>query len=172
MEALGDRIADKAQALVATLAPCRAVTFETVARRVDLSRAAIGYSPGEFGAWDRDGEWRDYSLGAVFCGAIDETAHGSIVDCANPATRLVDGYLGCALPMELFAEWSGPYSRTIVGAIRLGDDVLLLFPGELTTGLAVQARDAASAVLGVPPSRVQAFGYSNDFQFYLRTEDS
>jgi neutral ceramidase len=172
MEIIGGTVADRAMAVYQGLTPTRDVTFEMVATRLAMSREAIGYQPGEFGAWSLGGEWRDYEKGAYLCGEIDMSRHGSIQDCDNPETKLIDGYLGCIIPLDLMPFWTMPFETTTIAAVRLQDEVLMLFPGELSSGVAMYAIDQAAQTHGLDPAHVHSFGYSNDHQWYLFTEES
>jgi hypothetical protein len=173
MEIIGNLVADKASTLLDTLVPAREFTFEMVSKRIPISRDEIGYKPGEFGSYNTSsGQWRDYQMGAIGCGEKDMSAHGSIVDCDNPSTSLLDGYLGPELELSLLSAWMQPWLYTHIAAVRLGADILLLFPGELTSSLATEAVKQAALTYNLPVDNVHCFGYANDHQWYLLTQES
>jgi hypothetical protein len=173
MEILGNLVADKAQTLMSTMSPSRNFTFETAHRRFEISRSIIGYTRDEFGAYNPwNGDWYTFRMGALACGEIEMTDHGSISDCNNPSTQLIDGYLGCAVPLYALRIWMDPWLQVSLSSIRLGEHYLMLFPGELAANLAHDAIVAAAQAHGLDESNVHAFGYSNDAHFYLLTEAS
>ena len=173
LEILGKRAADDALALWNTLQPAPEVEFEMVAKRIEISREAIGYQPGEFGwinPWT--GEWHDYEMGALYCGSESWEQYGSLVDCGDPETSLVDGYLLCYMSGSLILWAMNPWLTTQVAAIKLNSEILLLFPGELTSHLATATIEQAAARYAWPAEHLHAFGYSNDYQMYLQTEET
>ena len=173
MEILGNLVADKARMVLEQLVPTRDFTFEMVARRIPINREAIGYKPGEFGYYSSStGAWKDFEMGAVGCGKNSMPEHGSIVDCANPETSLVDGYLGHDVDLSIIKFWLQPWLYTNIAAIRLGDNVVLLFPGELTSHLATYAIQQSALLYNLPRDKIHCFGYANDHQWYLLTEES
>jgi hypothetical protein len=144
-----------------------------VSARIPINREAIGYSPGDFGYYNQlNGTWRDFELGAVGCGAHGMPEHGSIVDCNNPETALIDGYLGHAVDLSILEFLMQPWLYTHIGAVRLGNHVLLMFPGELTSHLATYAVQQTAQRYNIPQNRIHCFGYANDHQWYLLTEES
>jgi hypothetical protein len=173
MEILGNLVADKAQVILEQLDPTRDFTFEMVAKRIPINREAIGYKPGEFGYYDPStGEWRDFEMGAVGCGEHGMPEYGSIVDCNNPETSLIDGYLGHEVDLSIARLWMQPWLYTNIATIRLGTDMVLLFPGELTSHLATYAIQQAMQLYSLSHDRIHCFGYANDHQWYLLTEES
>jgi hypothetical protein len=173
LEILGNLVADKAQVILEQLSPTRDFTLEMVSRRILINREAIGYKQGEFGYYDPStGVWRDFEMGAAGCGGHSMPEYGSIVDCNNPETSLIDGYLGHEVDLSIVKFWMQPWLYTNIAAIRLGTEVVLLFPGELTSHLATSAIEQAAQRYGLSQDRIHCFGYANDHQWYLLTEES
>lgn len=161
------------------LVPVADVALGMATRPLSISRESIGYGDDEFGRVDLvTHEFVPYADGAFYCGAPDVWAelsyfeeHGSIIDCGNPGTVLVDGYLGCVLPILFVDEWwTWAMNPTEVADVRLGDFLLALIPGELSSWLSRRLRDNLTAATGLSEDRVATFGYSNGFQGYLLTE--
>jgi hypothetical protein len=104
----------------------------------------MGYGPGVF----------PYPNGAV-CGLGSEG--NCWVEPGNPVETLDQ--------MCVAIEDDPPmWRRTPLTVARIGDLALVTFPGECTTSLGVDVRDAAVAALGGAP--VAFLGYSQDYLFY------
>lgn len=154
------------------LTPTDDWTFEMVAKRLRVSRQAIGYEDGEFGYYGLlTGTFYEYQHGAFGCG--ERTffePEGSIVDCDNPDTQLIDGYYGCYLPIHWVMPWSWVINTTEIGALRLGDYLLAMMPGELTSFLSQSMRADLESELDWPADKIATFGYSQDNTGYMLTE--
>lgn len=179
MEWHAQSISPVLRAVYDDLHPTTDVDLGMATRPLHVSREEIGYAADEFGwrsAWS--GEFHPYPDGAFYCGSPDVWAslpylgdHGSVVDCNEPSTQLVDGYYGCVLPLWFIdAWWTWALNPTEVAAVKLGDTLLALIPGELTSWLAKRLRENLSVATGIPDDRLATFGYSNGFQSYLLTE--
>ncbi|MCB1152543.1 hypothetical protein KDL45_02750 [bacterium] len=160
-----------------SLSPSSNLTFEMVSKRLPISREAISYEDGEFGystyfgLFPKDGEFVEYSEGAFYCGDPNligyYAQYDSIADCNNLDTRLRDGYYGCMIAGQWVPFWTFFIKQTQISNVRLGDQILSLMPGELTSPLAAYLREQIADEAGWDPQNIAAFGYAQGSQLYL-----
>ncbi|MCC6158493.1 MAG: hypothetical protein IT350_10605 [Deltaproteobacteria bacterium] len=169
LEHLGQRAADMIRDTYDDLTPTDDWTFEMVSKRVTITRDAIGYEDGEFGYHGLiTGRFYEYKHGAWGCGERSFfEAEGSIVDCNDQETKMLDGYYGCYVPIHWVEPWSWVLDTAEIGVVRLGDYIMPLMPGELTSWLAKHLRESVETELVWPADKIAAFGYANDTQMYL-----
>jgi len=140
-----------------------------VTRRTLADRETLGYQPGEFGYLDRNGQFVEYERGAMECGVLASKAHGSIADCDDPTTGLVDGHLGCLLNLDLpiVDGYVEQFRQSALAVAQIGDQYFFTAPGEITSHLAMDTRRELSATLGVPSENINTIGYANNYIFYI-----
>lgn len=145
--------------------------LEVATRRIAFDRETLGYQPGEFGQV-LGGKFREYEIGAFQCGVIKHPLQGSVADCDDPETSLVDGYLGCLINLSwpVFEPYVPYYRQVSLTAARIGDQVFFTMPGEITGHLALGTRESIARALAVDIERVNTIGYANSYLFYL-TQD-
>ncbi|MCZ7582926.1 MAG: hypothetical protein M5R36_06090 [Deltaproteobacteria bacterium] len=179
MEWYARRITPVLRSFYDTLTPHANPALRMVSRRIAPTRDAIGYAPGEFGTVNPiTGRFDEYTDGAFYCGSPDIwngtsyfTDRGSIVDCDDPSTEMLDGYYGCVVPDFLIGPfWRDLFPVTEVADIVMDDCLLSLIPGELTGYLSQNLRTGLEDALGWPADKIATFGYSQGHQFYLLTE--
>jgi len=143
--------------------------MDVVTRRIHFDRDAIGYEAGEFGRRTPGGGFAEFELGAFMCGSVPSALHGSIVDCDDPDTSLVDGHLGCLVDVswDLCRPYAPYFQQATLTVTRIGDQVFYTMPGEITAHLAYSARERIAEVLGADMARVATIGYANNYLFYL-----
>ncbi|MCP4711861.1 MAG: hypothetical protein GY869_24845, partial [Planctomycetes bacterium] len=143
-----------------------------ITRRYKHDRETLGYEDGEFGFFDLSGRFNEFEIGALECAVIPNESMGSIVDCDNPATTLVDGYLGCLVNLKWgFFVNEMPYlTQSPISVAQIGDNYFFTSPGELTAHLAVDIREAIADALDVDFENINSMGYTQNYLFYL-TQD-
>lgn len=168
LEMIGNAIADKVLALWDTISTTSNIPMEIVNLRVDISRENIGYPDSEF----VDYQGKPFNFGAFGCGG-NEGAEG--VDCANPDTKLVDGNLPCLFNIENLItdetqmEGFQQFMQSRVTAARIGDLFIATLPGEPLSMLANELENKARGIPGIRD--VTTFGYAQDHQLYLSTDE-
>lgn len=168
LEMIGNAIAEKVLALWDSITTTDIIPMEIVNERVDISRESIGYSDDEFVNYKGE----PYKFGAFGCGG-NEGAPG--VDCGNPETKLIDGSLPCIFIIEdLITDESSmegfqQFMQTRITAARIGDLFIATLPGEPLSMLANELEKRAREIPGIRD--VTTFGYAQDHQLYLSTEE-
>lgn len=141
LDALGRVAADAILETVDSLSTTRDPLLEHAGAWAPLGLEEIGYAPGEW----------PHPNGAMFCG-------GGMSPCADGIAQLTMGScFDLPLPMAL--------RETRVGALRIGDLVLVTLPGEPVTSLGLGLRDAVRDATGLDD--VLIVGYANDYTGYL-----
>ncbi len=143
--------------------------LKVLTRRYTTDRQTLGYEPGEFGYYDYAGEFIEYEKGAMECGVLANEAQGSIADCDNPETMLVDGYLGCMVDLSWpqVAVAADLFTQSPLTVARIGDHYFFTAPGEITSHLAVDTRRQMAETLGVPFENINTIGYAQNYIFYI-----
>lgn len=168
LEMIGNAIAEKVLQLWDSITTTNNVSMEIVNERVNISREDIGYSDDEF----VDYGGKPYKFGAFGCGG-NEGAPG--VDCANPETKLIDGSLPCIFNIENLITDESSYEgfqqflQTRLSAVRIGDLFIATLPGEPLSMLANELENRAREIYGMKD--VATFGYAQDHQLYLSTDE-
>ena len=146
--------------------------LKAITRRYTHDRQTLGYQPGEFGYYNAQGDFVEYQNGAMMCSTFPRESEGSIVDCDEPSTTLVDGYLGCPVNLDwpIFGESMNYLTQSPLTVAQIGDEYFFTTPGELTAHLSVDIREAMATELGVDFSQINAIGYAQNYIFYL-TQD-
>ena len=146
--------------------------LKIVTRRYSHDRQTLGYQPGEFGWYNFQGDFIEYDVGALECAVFPNEDQGSIVDCDNPSTTMVDGYLGCLVDLGwgIFSEVMPYFRQSPLSVAQIGDQYFYTTPGELTAHLAVDIREAIAGTLGVDFEQINSLGYTQNYLFYL-TQD-
>lgn len=143
--------------------------LKVITQRYVTDRETLGYQPGEFGHTTPLGQFIEYEKGAMECGVLACKNHGSINDCDNPETTLVDGYLGCLVDLSWpFAnEYVDFFMQSAVTVAQIGDQYFFTAPGEITSHLAVDIRHSMAETLNVPFENVNTIGYAQNYIFYI-----
>ncbi|NLH47121.1 MAG: hypothetical protein GX444_00810 [Myxococcales bacterium] len=143
--------------------------LKVITQRYRYDRQELGYLPGEFGFYNRDGEFVEYQRGAMECATLPMDQHGSINDCDTPETKMVDGYLGCLLNLDWsIADDAVNYlQQSPITVAQIGDQLFFTAPGEITSHLAVDIRTSLAAQLGIPYENINTLGYSQNYIFYI-----
>ena len=143
--------------------------LKILTRRYTADRETLGYQPGEFGYYNWAGEFIEYEKGAMECGLLNNESEGSIADCDNPDTSLVDGYLGCAIDLSWpqVATSAKLFGQSPVSVAQIGDQYFFTAPGEITSHLAVDTRNQIAETIGVPFENVNTIGYAHNYIFYI-----
>lgn len=168
LEMIGNTIAGKVLALWDSITTTNKIPIEIVNERVNISRENIGYSGDEFVNY----QGQPFTLGAFGCGG-NEGSTG--VDCGNPETKLIDGSLPCIFNIEdLITDESSSegfqqFMQTRLSSARIGDLFIVTLPGEPLSMLANELENRARDITGIRD--VTTFGYAQDHQLYLSTED-
>ncbi len=168
LEMIGKAAAEKVLALWDSITTTDRVPMEIVNQRVNISREDIGYSDNEF----VDFEGNPFKLGAFGCGG-NEGSPG--VDCGKPETKLIDGSLPCLFNIESLItdeaslEGFQQFMQTRLSAARIGDLFIATLPGEPLSMLASDLENKAREIPGIKD--VTTFGYAQDHQLYLSTEE-
>ncbi|MBZ0272090.1 hypothetical protein K8I61_08635 [bacterium] len=153
------------------------IPLEMITERVEVNRDTIAYADDEFGHVSRfTGNWEPFDNGGFMCGEFltdYEAQHGSISDCNNLETQLLEGYYGCLIPVFDFLEPLTWFMKsTQIGHVRLGSTVLSFMPGELGSFLSKKMREDMAPILAADATIEghATFGYANGYQMYLLTE--
>ncbi len=168
LEMIGNAIAEKVLALWDSITTTDKIPMEIVNQRVNISREDIGYSDNEF----VDYQGSPFKLGAFGCGGNENTPG---VDCGKPETKLVDGNLPCLFNIENLVtdesslEGFQQFMQTRLSAARIGDLFIATLPGEPLSMLANELENRARDIPGIRD--IATFGYAQDHQLYLSTED-
>jgi len=168
LEMIGKAIAPKVLSQWDSILTSSYVPMEIVNERINISREEIGYSDSEF----VDYEGKPFKMGAFGCGG-NEGMPG--VDCGIPETKLIDGNLPCLFNIEnlisneLQREGFQQFMQTRLTAAVIGDLVIATLPGEPLSMLANSLESMAKNVIG--DKDIATFGYAQDHQLYLSTED-
>ncbi len=146
--------------------------MKIITRRYVADRETMGYEDGEFGYYNLYGRFQEFERGAFECGVMAPAMFGSIVDCDNPDTALVDGHLGCAVDLNwpIFDDYISFLNQSALTVAQIGDTYFYTAPGEVTAELAVDIREAMADELGVPFENINTLGYAQNHQFYI-TQD-
>jgi len=146
--------------------------MKIITRRYVADRETMGYEDGEFGYYNLYGRFQEFERGAMECGVMAPAMFGSIVDCDNPDTALVDGHLGCAVDLNwpIFDDYIDFLNHSALTVAQIGDTYFYTAPGEVTAELAVDIREAIADAIGVPFENVNTLGYAQNHQFYI-TQD-
>lgn len=146
--------------------------MKIVTRRYTHDRQTLGYQPGEFGWYNYQGNFIEYDIGALECAIFPNESQGSIVDCDNPSTTLIDGYLGCLVDLGwgIFSDVMPYFQQSPLTVAQIGNQYFYTTPGELTAHLAVDIREAIATTLGVDFEQINSLGYAQNYLFYL-TQD-
>jgi len=146
--------------------------MRVLTRRYTHDRETLGYQDGEFGFYNLYGRFQEFERGALECGVMAPAVFGSIVDCDDPDTTLVDGHLGCAVNIDwpIFDLAYEYLSQSPLTVAQIADTYFYTAPGEITAHLAVDIREQIAAELDVPFEKINTLGYAQNYIFYM-TQD-
>ena len=139
------------------------VPVEVVTQRIPVDYARLGYdiTVPDF----RDELGVPYQYGGFYC----------VGESRPPDAPYVDGALGCSIDPRLFNGGPLPNAhKTVLSVFRVGDLLATTLPGEPTSELGVLLAgwvEMDAEDMGTPDARSINFGYSQDHQLYLLTQD-
>ncbi|MDP8224998.1 MAG: hypothetical protein P9L99_16685 [Candidatus Lernaella stagnicola] len=169
IEWIGSQVAAAAREVDETIVTDDQPEFRVLTRRYVTDRETLGYQPGEFGHYNLAGQFVEYRKGAMECGVLANERQGSISDCDNPETTLVDGYLGCLVDLDwpLVNKHTKYFMQSPITVAQVGDQFFFTAPGEVTSHLAVDIRQTVANKLDVPFANVNLIGYAQNYIFYI-----
>lgn len=146
-----------------TISPASDVPVEVITQRIPIDYERLGYdaSVPDF----RDEFGNIYRHGAFFCASESRSAEAPYVD----------GDLGCSIDPRVFNGAPLPNAhKTVLSVFRVGNLLATTLPGEPTSELGMLLAgwvEMDASEMGMADVRSVNFGYSQDHQLYLLTQD-